>query len=164
MLVFRCTKKLRSLLKVHEPPELPRSTTRLGDWYANTLFVGRLRLVIFISEATMLPVVIPLSDSKTLVPRFRQALTQMLDALGIPPEEVRREIDADGDPMFGPTASRQVVGVMNEMGYLAEAQIRSGDHGALLQLSLWLSRVPVGPLEHVFPDEAVRFRLASRRA
>ena len=31
-------------------------TTRLGDWYANLVHVGRLQLVLGVSERTLLPV------------------------------------------------------------------------------------------------------------
>jgi hypothetical protein len=34
------------------------TTTRLGDWYANLLRIGRLQLVLAISERTFFPVVV----------------------------------------------------------------------------------------------------------
>jgi len=160
VLAFRCTQKLRSSLKVTGPPELPHSSTQLGDWYGNTLFVGRFRYVIFISETTMLPVVVALRESKTIVPRFQVALSEVLEKLQMPPSVVRQEIDADGGFVFGPTASRSVVGVLTDLGFLAGVHIESGQCGSLLELSLRLSGVPIGPLKHVFPDEAVRMRLA----
>jgi hypothetical protein len=139
---------------------LPHSTTQLGDWYGNTLFVGRLRLVIFISETTMLPVVITLRDSKTIVPRFQRALGEVLEALQMPQSVVRPEVDIDGGFVFGPTANRSVVGVLTELGFMAEVELYSGKCDSLLDLSLRLSGIPIGPLKHVFPDEAVRLRLA----
>jgi len=160
VLVFRCTRKLLTRLKLRGETDLQRSSTQLGDWYANTLNVGRLRLVIFISENAMLPVVVPQRESKTLVPRFRRALGDVLTALDMPEAVVAKEIDVDGDVAFGPTANRSVVGVMNDLAFMAEAELRSGKSSSLLEVSLWLSGVPIGPLEHVFPDEAVRLRLA----
>ena len=143
-----------------EPTDLPHSSTRLGDWYGNTLLVDRLRLVIFISETTMLPVVLMLRESKTIVPRFQRALSDMLEALQVPPSVAQQEIDADGGFAFGPTANRSVVGVLNELGFLAGVHLSSGKCSSLLDLSLRLSDTPIGPLKHVFPDEAVRLLLA----
>ena len=160
MLVFRCTQKLLKRLKVPGPIDLPRSSTQLGDWYANTVFVGRLRLVLFISETTMLPVVVTLRESNTLVPRFQLALCEVLEALKMPEPIVRQEIDVDGGFAFGPTASRRVVGVLTELVFMAEVHLRSGKFGSPLDLSLKLSGVPIGRLEHDFPCDAVRMRLA----
>ena len=160
MLVFRCTQKLRSRLKVPGSPDVPHSSTQLGDWYGNTLTVGRLRLVIFISETTMLPIVLTFRESKTIVSRFQRVLADVLEALQVPQSVVAQEIDIGGGFVFGPTASRSVVGVLNELGFMAEVHLRSGTGDNLLELSLRLSGVPIGPLRHVFPDEAVRILLA----
>jgi hypothetical protein len=147
-------------LKVGESPGLSRSSTQLGDWYGNTVFVGRLRLVIFISEHTMLPVVIPLRESKTIATRFQRALGDVLEALRMPPSVVRQEMDIGGEVAFGPTASRRVVGVLTELAFQAEVHLRSGNYANLLELSLKLSGVPIGGLEPAFPLDAVRMRLA----
>ncbi len=160
MLVFRCTQKLRKHLKVAVAAELPRSTTQLGDWYANTLFVGRLRLVLLISESTMLPVVLPLRESKTLVPRFQKALYELLEALHMPPAVIRQEVDLIGGWAFGPTASRRVVGVLMELGFQAEAELSYGRCRTPLELSLKLTGVPIGGLQHHFPCDAARMLLA----
>ncbi len=108
----------------------------------------------------MLPVVVTLRESKTIVPRFQAALSEVLAELQMPPSLVSQEVDADGGFVFGPTANRSVVGVLNELGFLAGVHIESDSCGSLLELSLRLSGVPIGPLKHVFPDEAVRMLLA----
>jgi Domain of unknown function (DUF6933) len=160
VLVFRCTQKLRKRINVRGPIDLPKSSTQLGDWYGNTLFVGRLRLVLFISEKTMLPVVVTLRESKTLVPRFQKALCQVLEALHMPQAIVLQEIDLDGGWAFGPTASRRVVGVLTELAFQAEAQLYSDKCGSPLELALQLSGVPIGGLEDIVPCDAVRMLLA----
>ena len=71
-----------------------------------------------------------------------------------------QETDIDGGFVFGPTANRSVVGVLNELGFLAKVELYSGKCSTLLDLSLRLSDTPIGPLKHVFPDEAVRLLLA----
>ncbi len=160
MLVFRCTQRLLKRLKVGGPFDLPRSSTQLGDWYGNTVFIGRVPLIIFVSETTMLPVVVPLRESRTLVPRFQNALCEILEALKMPQPVIRREFDLDGGSAFGPTASRRVVGVVNELAYQAEATVHSGRCVNPLDLALRLSGVPIGGLEHIVPCEAARMLLA----
>ena len=45
MFTLRCTKKLLTRLRVKPEPRPPASTPKLGDWYADTLNLGRERLV-----------------------------------------------------------------------------------------------------------------------
>ena len=80
VLVFRCTQKLLTRLgeKAMEPPA--RSTTQLGDWYINLVTTRKHRLLLFVSETIVLPVVIKVSELVTIVPRFRAALAEQLGA------------------------------------------------------------------------------------
>jgi hypothetical protein len=52
------------------------------------------------------------------------------------------------------TASRSVLGVMNEFKYLAEVETQLEDDHDLLSLSLRLAETPCGPLyqRHISPD------------
>ncbi len=56
MLTIRCTGKLLKYLHARGPAQIIHPTTGLGDWYANLLFTKRLRLVICVSERSLLPV------------------------------------------------------------------------------------------------------------
>jgi hypothetical protein len=57
VVVIRCTQKM---LKRVGPPasEPPASTTRLGDWTANLLGVGRQRFVLLVAERSRLPILL----------------------------------------------------------------------------------------------------------
>ena len=59
MFTLRGTKKLLARLRMKPDVQAPPSPTRLGDWYADTLNLGRERLVLCVSELTLLPVVVP---------------------------------------------------------------------------------------------------------
>ncbi|GEM_PF-2377023 len=59
MFTLRCTKKLLTRLKVKPDPRPPPPTTKLGDWCADVLNMGRERLVLCVSELTLLPVIVP---------------------------------------------------------------------------------------------------------
>ena len=73
MVVLRCTLKL--LVRLKQAGDLPavESITRLGDWYGNILQVGRRQQLLFISERSRLPVVIPIREAKRLGTVFPDA-------------------------------------------------------------------------------------------
>jgi hypothetical protein len=74
MVVLRCTQKL--LVRLKQIDRLPpaESTTRLGDWYGNVLQIGRRQHLLFISEQSRLPVVIPIRGLKHLGTVFPDAV------------------------------------------------------------------------------------------
>ena len=72
MFTLRCTRRL--LERFGEPAaDVPAPTTVLGDWYANLLNVGRLRLVLCTSERTLLTVLVPAKDVSALPDQLRIA-------------------------------------------------------------------------------------------
>ena len=58
MVVLRPTARLALKLRLRLGVSNFRSTTRLGDWYATDLNLGRRRLVICVSELSRLAVVL----------------------------------------------------------------------------------------------------------
>jgi hypothetical protein len=130
------------------------STTRLGDWYANLVHVGRLQLVLGVSERTLLPLVLPAAPIGTLVPRLRVGAAQLLRALGIAKEDIAREDAAMDDVAYGKTANRQVLGIMVDFAKALEFYV--DDTPSPLDLSLRLAETPCSPLfkTSVSPDRA----------
>ena len=76
MLVLRCTQKLLARLKQADNLPAVESTTRLGDWYGNILQLGRRQHLLFISERSRLPVVIPIREGKRLAAVFPDAVCE----------------------------------------------------------------------------------------
>lgn len=161
MLVFRCTQKLLTRLRAKpiEPPS--RSTTRLGDWYVGALSFGDRRLLMFLSEPTFLAVIIDAAESKAMMPRFRTALDEVLHALGVNEVARARERDEGGTLVFAKTESRQALGVMNDFVRLTTCVLDDCPTEPLLQVSLFLSRTPCGPLGQDYPADVVREQLMS---
>ena len=151
MFVVRATKKLRDRLGpvTLQPGEV--STTRLGDWYAGAWF-WKPQIALFVSEATLFPVLMPLAPAATLLKRFPDHLTQALVAQNVPQTFITEELAQMSDTRLAPTASRSVLGIMNEFTYLADAWRH--DEPDLLHLSLRLAGTPCSPLykRHVSPD------------
>jgi hypothetical protein len=151
VLIVRATKKLLDRLDPPDPDGGLVSTTRLGDWYA-TVWFWRPQVALLVSEVTLLPVLMPLAPAATLLQRFGRQLELVLAAHDAPAEFIDGERREMGQVRLAKTASRSVVGIMNEFGYLADAWCQ--DEPDLLALAVRLSATPCGPLyqRHVSPD------------
>lgn len=146
MFTVRGTKKF--LDSLGHPMTYPTSsTTVLGDWYANVLF-WRPQVALFVNVATFVPVLMALAPASGVVDRFPTAMAEVLGALGIDPRFVESESTEMNAAVLAKTASRQVLGVMNEFAFMAEHSISTGrsDPTDLLGLSVWLANTIVGPI------------------
>ena len=160
MFVVRATKKLRDRVgpATLRPAEV--STTRLGDWYATAWF-WKPQIALFVSEATLFPVLMPLAPAATLLNRFPDQLAQALVAQKVPQAFIADELAQMSEARLAPTASRSVLGIMNEFTFLAESA-RSDpvdfDPTDLTALAGWLAGTPCSPLfqRQISPDRELQ--------
>ena len=150
---IHATKKLLDRVKQPVAPAVTEPTTALGNWYANVLF-WKPQVALFVSERTLLPVLLPLAPAATLARRLPDTLRHILELRGVPAEFVESEIAAMVDALYAKTVSRSVVGVLNEFRFLAEVGRDHGGIDDLALLALELSTTPMGPLygRHGSPD------------
>jgi hypothetical protein len=141
---LRCTARLLERSKVSPNAITRASTNRLGDWYANVIHVGRLQLVIAVSEKTFLPLVVPAAPIAGLVGRHRAALVDGLRALGIGAHHIDIEVAAMTEVAYGKTANRQVVGIMTDFARMLPYFM--DDARDLLEVAMQLGRTPLSPL------------------
>lgn len=159
MVVIRGTKKF--LGRVGRPVPDPRpSSTVLGDWYAAPLF-WRPQAALFISERTLLPVLVPLAPSAAVTRLFTESLPRILHLHGIDDDFIVNETAAMSDIELAKTASRSLTGMLTEFTYLANAW--RTDVEDLDVISLRLGDVPSGPLykTHVTPHAALHAAVAA---
>ena len=161
MLIVRATRKLLGRLGPITADAGQRSTTLLGDWYATAWF-WRPRVALLVSETTLLPVLMPLAPAATLLQRFGPQLAVVLAAHRTPAEFIDDELREMDQVRLAGTASRSVVGIMNEFTYLADAWRH--DEPDLLTLAVRLAATPCGPLykRHVSPDRELAALVAAR--
>jgi hypothetical protein len=164
VLIVRATRKL---LNVVGPPDLrpdEHDTTTLGPWYA-TRMPWRTRVAMLVSESTLLPVLMPLTPAASWPARIAAQIAIVLAAHDAPGAFVESELQAMRDRRLGPTASRSVVGVMNEFVRLAEVHRAHDGVPDLLALSMRLSTTPCSPLyhRHVSPDRELASVLSTYR-
>jgi len=110
MMLLRCTRKLLKRARQTPVDIAPPSTTLLGDWYANVLFVRRRPIILAVSERTLLPVLVPAREFGSLGQRLGMALAEVLLALGIPEGPVREEQQQMLQVAFARTDSRTILG------------------------------------------------------
>lgn len=164
MFTLRCTQKLLDRLKADPEPDPSQADTVLGDWYANLVRVGRSQVVIAVSERTLLPVVVPAKEGRTLVQRLAQELEPVLMSLDVPAQEVVAECHAMQQAAFGKTTSRRVLGSLNELVFQLEGGLIHRPDRSLLEHSLWLARTPMKVIEYAAPDQATAAAFAAQRA
>ena len=156
MFTIHGTKKL--LDRVGQPvvePEVEPSTM-LGNWYANALS-WRPQVALFVNDRTLLPVFVPLAPARTVAQRFPGQLGLVLKAIGVKTEFIADELEAMGEAVFANTASRSVVGSMNDFAYLAGFHREAGHADDLVALSASMAETPCSPLysRHVSSDREV---------
>jgi Domain of unknown function (DUF6933) len=89
--VLRCTRQLLMRLKYPDEDTSAESTTRLGDWYGTLIRFGRRHVLLFISEQSRLPVLLPARDADRLALAFPRAVSGTLMGLGVPTAAVEQE-------------------------------------------------------------------------
>ena len=117
----------------------------------------RPQVALFVSEATLFPILMPLAPAATLLARFPDGLAQALAAHDVPEAFITQELSRMQDVRLGKTASRSVLGIMNEFTFLAQT-MRGDTTTDLTDLARWLARTPCSPLfkRHGSPDRELR--------
>jgi len=153
MLVVRCTAKLLARLKAKPVKEPPPSTTLLGDWYATVLPMRPAHLVLLVNERTRLAAVLPAKPLATLAKRIPDAIAEVLRELGAPPRVLEAERRAMANSAFAKTASRSVLGTMNDFSFNMDPRAALDEEPDLLDVAMVLNRMPLSPLDYGRPDD-----------
>ena len=160
MIVLRFTQRLLKASGIRPVEEPPAPTAPLGEWYANIVslpFWGR-SLVVFVHRGTLLSVVAPGRVLGTTVPTFRQRLSRLLQRLEMPQDWVDAHTAALSGVCFARTASRSVLGTMNDIARQVwgdAGSVRSFDQVDLDWLEARLAEVPFGALRYRSPNDAL---------
>jgi len=161
MITLRCTKKLQNFLGVQlvEIPE--KSTAALGDWYANLVPTCIGNLILCISEKSLLTVAIPERESSDLEKLFPARVVNLLLMIGVHPAVIQNEIRHYQQIQYTKTASRSVLGSLNDFSRMFQAEAdMAGDGKSSLSLSdaeYKMSETPCSPLDYNNPaDETIK--------
>jgi hypothetical protein len=160
MIVLRCTQRLLKASGIKPVEEPPAPTAPLGEWYANIVslpFRGR-SLVVFVDGGTLLSVVAPGRVVGTTVPVFQRRLPHLLKRLDMPQAWIDEHMAGLSEVCFARTASRSVLGSMNDIArqIWGDAEsVRSFDQLDLDWLEARLGEVPFGALRYRSPIGAL---------
>jgi hypothetical protein len=155
VLTIRCTQRLLTRLATRPEPAPPPSTTKLGDWYANLLDTPGGQIILCTSERTFLSVLVTAKDARRLLPaKLSLALGAQLAQLGVPFAVIGDELAAMEPPTYAKTASRSVLGVMNDFAVTVSYCASNGVDEA--EMNALLARTPCGPIGMRFPGEVAK--------
>ena len=157
MVVLRCTQKL--LVRLNQVGTLSpvESTTRLGDWYGNILHIGRVQHLLFISERSRLPVIIPIREARRLDTIFLDAVCDVLATVGVATEDIADERSRMSEIAFRPTRNRSLLGTLNDFAFMAQqGNANRAEPEPPEELVRFLSQTPILPLDGASPIELTR--------
>lgn len=144
------TKKLLQRVNSEIAPAVADPTTVLGNWYVTALF-WKPQVALLVNEGTLLPVMMPLAPAASLLDRFPTVLAETFRAHGVPRDFIDAEVEHMADGSYAKTASRRMLGIMNSFVHMATVDRSFSGPTELLQISVWLSGVPIGPTPMRFP-------------
>ena len=157
MVWLRATQRVLRVLPAPEDADC-QSDTALGDWFVNRLVVGRRPLLIMVSSKSLLPILTPAREVRSLPDRLPGLVSDHLHRLGISPALIECEVGAMSPIRTAPTRDRSVVGIMVEFGRILTYQLsqHKWDEAELATLALNLAHTPCHASrpsgEAVWPD------------
>jgi hypothetical protein len=129
-------------------------TTALGDWYCKHVRAGPQQLVLFMSDRSLLCVVLPARGLTTAInERLSEGVGLVLRALSVAPAAVSRELHEMRECEVAGTENRSVLGSMNDFALAVRYRLEGRENLPLVALALELARTPCRPLEWAFPAE-----------
>ncbi|RZA26263.1 MAG: hypothetical protein EOP10_04170 [Proteobacteria bacterium] len=144
MVIYRLTENLFKKLKVPLQADPVASTGTLGDWYCNKIILNRQHFLLCVSSQTLLPVLVSGKAPLTFPSRLQEKLGEILLHLNIPTARIENELAQMNDWVFAKTASRSVVGAMNDYIRISKVMVESGLN--IDDLSWRLLDIPFRPL------------------
>src|SRR5688500_4960544 len=91
MVVLRVTRKLHTALTPTEHKE-SRPDGGLGDWYVTRFVVDRRPLLMMVSSESLLAIIEPARDVRSLPSRFPKIVADRLYWIGVDQEAIDREV------------------------------------------------------------------------
>jgi hypothetical protein len=149
LMILRCTAKLLKLLGASpaSPPDVDPET----EWYANLLWFARRKCLLVTHAPTLFSVFVPDVRKPQLTPIgpfVLDAIRYSLMLEDLPPETFGR-LDGD-DVQVAKTASRSVLGSMNEMAFQIEHALDRSDWD-FDEINRWLRRTIFGSIAYRQP-------------
>jgi hypothetical protein len=111
-------------------------------------------LLLFVNERSLLTVAIPGEEVKFILPQLRQRVDNLLKRFNVPNRLVIAEIRNMENVLIAKTASRSVLGSMNDIAFNYQVMVQYDETDRIQnlgKLELKLSSMPHKPLDFGFP-------------
>lgn len=148
MITLRCTARAAKALGFHLLDKPPSGTSPLGDWYVNLIPTAGGGMFVFVNEQSVLAVVVP-AGVPALLNTFVARVGNLLSMIGLPNARIEREVEHFREARAAKTASRRVLGVMNDLAYHVQIALDEATPQAKVSLSdleLHLASIPQATL------------------
>ena len=165
MLILRPTRKLQRSLPVSADVDA-ESDTALGDWYVNRIVVDRKPLLLLLSAKSLLPILTPAREVRSLPDRLPELVSGRLESLGVSSSVIEQEVSAMSPIAIAPTVNRSVLGIMVDFAKLIPHYVdRIGWHPetlSVLEAQLEDNPCHAGSRNTVFPNQKAPDLLTQR--
>lgn len=173
MLTFKCTQKVRDYLSL-APDELTdyevNSDSVLGDWYVNLIVIDRRKCLLFMNDRTLLSFLATgFKKSEGLkhdvYEVFIHHLFNLYKLLELPLDGLNKVMDDYVEYGYSKTASKKLLGNMNDLAYLYQQTIAYNGGIAKCDLSkiIWLmNHTPQANLNHQYSVDVAKALLLSK--
>ena len=149
MPTFLCTSRYRKTFRLPERLEIAHVREgALGPWYANILNIGSLRLLHYMSETSLLSVVIPLRERGSAPQRFVAALQELLRDLGVPAAHIEQEAALLADVQYGRASDLSKLGSMRDQARSVRFHVHEE---SLSEINVRLTENPCGAMNYASP-------------
>jgi hypothetical protein len=164
MYTARCTGEVLQALHLPAAAQVQPPSTALGDWYVDFINMRDHRLVHFVSDRSLLSVVVPVKTLKTALDRHIASLHDLLEDLAVPQAIIQAELDEMRERAVGKTQSRSVLASMRELAINVRRILAEAPRASTLEISHELARVPSGPSPIAFPADVAIGLLLKRHS
>lgn len=166
MRLIHCTQKLLKELNVplSSPGEVS-SSEGLGNWYANLLRIERRKCLLFTNEKSLYSFLVPAVLKENLKHIEQEFLVHLLLNLkyeGFGPVALEKVSGEYRQLGFSKTASRSVLGSMNDIAYQYEVYIHMDggvENAKILQINQKINRMPMSTLDYLYSIDVLRKEL-----
>jgi hypothetical protein len=162
---LRATQKVLRRLPLSTAAPSAATDTALGDWYVNRFVVDRKPLLLLLSSRSLLTILLPARELRTLPARLPALVSARLRRLGIDRSIVDAEERAMTSVTIAGTTDRAVLGYLVDFAKMVPYHLEAGrwDETTLVFVEGRLARTPchLGRAT-IFPDRAVPELLDAR--
>jgi hypothetical protein len=164
MRIIHCTRKLLKELDVPiiEPDKTTLDSQCLGNWYANLIRIDRKKCLLFTNEKTLYSFLIPhikKANLKNIVDEFMINLSFNLQYEGFSLDVIAKVMQEYEEIGFAKTASKKVLGSMNELAFQYEILIMEKEglgNVKILEQNHSINRTILGAIKYGRPIEALK--------